>query len=202
MGVETVELKELLQRSDYISLHTPKIAGGALLGKKEFDLMKPGVRVINCARGSLIDEDALIEAIKSKKVAQAALDVYSQEPLLPDSPLLDVDEIICTPHLGASTSEAQDKVAIAVCDQMIDYLKHGSVQNAVNMPSIDGELLKQIGPFLALGEDLGKLISQLVSGFARVSVAKMRQWTKEKLGCTLGSKRQTAYREFAASGPG
>lgn len=164
MGVETVELKELLQRSDYISLHTPKLSGGALLGKKEFDLMKPGMRIINCARGELIDEDALIEAIKSKKVAQAALDVYSKEPIPPDSKILDVEEIICTPHLGASTSEAQDNVAIAVCDQMIDYLKHGSVQNAVNMPAIDKELLKQIGPFLELGENLGKLVSQLVNG--------------------------------------
>ncbi len=162
MGVEAVELKDLLSRSDFISLHTPKIGGKPLLGKEEFDQVKPGVRIINCARGGLIDPDALIQAVKDKKVAQAALDVYDQEPLPGDSPLLEVDEIICTPHLGASTGEAQDKVAIAVCDQIIDFLKYGSIQNAVNMPSIDEELLKQIKPFLNLGEDLGKIVAQLV----------------------------------------
>jgi len=164
LGVESLELKDLLQRSDYISLHTPKISGKPLIGKSEFELMKPGIRIINCARGGLIDEDALIEAIKSKIVAQAALDVYSQEPISPDNPILNVDEIICTPHLGASTGEAQDNVAIAVCDQIIDFLKYGRVLNAVNMPSISEELLGQIKPYLALGEDLGKIISQLVDG--------------------------------------
>ncbi|MGV7221148.1 MAG: phosphoglycerate dehydrogenase [Nitrospinales bacterium] len=164
LGVEAVELNELLQRSDYISIHTPKMSGKPLIGKSEFDLMKPGIRIVNCARGGLIDEDALIEAIKSKIVAQAALDVYAQEPLPQDSPILNVDEIICTPHLGASTGEAQDNVAIAVCDQIIDFLKHGRILNAVNMPSISEELLGQIKPYLTLGEDLGKVVSQLVEG--------------------------------------
>jgi D-3-phosphoglycerate dehydrogenase len=134
------------------------------LGKDEFNSVKPGVRIINCARGELIDEAALIQAIKDGKVAQAALDVYSKEPVSPDSPLMDVPEIICTPHLGASTGEAQDKVAIAICDQMIDFLKYGSIRNAVNMPSIDEETLKQIKPYLDLGSDLGQLASQLVEG--------------------------------------
>lgn len=164
MGVETVKMQELLQRADYITLHTPKITGKPLIGKSEFDLMKPGMRIINCARGGLIDEEALIEAIKDKKVAQAALDVYAQEPVSPDNPILNVDEIICTPHLGASTGEAQDNVAIAVCDQIIDFLKYGRVLNAVNMPSISEELLAKIKPCLELGEDLGKLASQLVDG--------------------------------------
>ena len=164
IGVEIVEIQELLQRSDYISLHTPKISGKPLIGKTEFDLMKPGMRIINCARGGLIDEDALVEAIKGEIVAQAALDVYQQEPVSPDSPLLSLDEIICTPHLGASTEEAQDNVAIAVCDQIIDFLKYGSVLNAVNMPSISEELLGQIKPYLAIGDELGKISSQLVSG--------------------------------------
>ncbi|MFQ5443473.1 MAG: phosphoglycerate dehydrogenase [Nitrospinales bacterium] len=164
LGVETVELNDLLQRSDYITLHTPNLPGGPLLGKKEFDMMKSGVRIINCARGGLIDNDALIEAIKSKKVAQAALDVYEKEPLPPDNPVRNIDEIICTPHLGASTGEAQDKVAIAICDQVVDYLNTGEVRNAINMPSIDKDLLKQIKPYLALGEDLGKLVSQLIEG--------------------------------------
>ncbi|CAI2719082.1 phosphoglycerate dehydrogenase [Nitrospina watsonii] len=164
LGVELVELKELLKRSDFMSLHTPKIDGKHLLGKEEFDLVKPGIRIVNCARGGLIDEDALIQAIKDGKVAQAALDVYSKEPLPQDSPLLEVNEIICTPHLGASTEEAQDKVAIAICDQIIDYLKYGSIRNAVNVPSIDEETLKKIKPFLELGEDLGQIVAQLVSG--------------------------------------
>ncbi|MGP0565875.1 phosphoglycerate dehydrogenase [Nitrospina sp. 32_T5] len=164
IGVELVELKELLQRADFLSLHTPKIDGKYLLGKEEFDIVKPGLRIINCARGGLIDEAALVQAIKDGKVAQAALDVYSQEPLPADSPLLEVNEIICTPHLGASTEEAQDKVAIAICDQIIDYLKYGSIRNAVNMPSIDEETLRKIKPFLELGEDLGKIASQLAAG--------------------------------------
>ena len=164
IGVEVVELKDLLQRSDFISLHSPKVGDKPLLGKEELNSVKPGVRIINCARGELIDEGALIQAIKDGKVAQAALDVYSKEPVNPESPLLEVPEIICTPHLGASTGEAQDKVAIAICDQLIDFLKYGSIRNAVNMPSIDEETLKQIKPYLELGTDLGHLASQLVEG--------------------------------------
>ena len=164
LGVELVELKDLLGRSDFLTLHTPGLAGKPLLGKEEFGQMKPGMRLVNCARGSLIDDDALIDAIKSKQVAGAALDVYHKEPLNLDSPLLQVDEIICTPHLGASTEEAQEKVAIAICDQIIDYLKYGNVRNAVNVPSIDAETLAQIKPYLVLGEDLGNFISQLADG--------------------------------------
>lgn len=161
VGVEIVELKELLQRSDYLTLHTPGLSGKALLGPEEFAMMKDGIRIVNCARGTLIDETALIDAIASKKVAQAALDVYSKEPLSPDSPLLAVQEIICTPHLGASTGEAQEKVAVAICDQMIDYLIYGNVRNAVNMPSIDAETLAKIKPYLTLGEELGLFLSQM-----------------------------------------
>ncbi|MFQ5449832.1 MAG: phosphoglycerate dehydrogenase [Nitrospinaceae bacterium] len=164
LGVEVMELKELLQRSDYLTLHTPGISGKPLLSEPEFSLMKPGVRIVNCARGTLIDEKALIDAIRSKKVAQAALDVYSKEPLSPTSPLLGMKEIICTPHLGASTEEAQEKVAVAICDQMIDYLKYGNVRNAINMPAIDAETLNKIKPYLVLGEDLGLFVSQLIDG--------------------------------------
>jgi D-3-phosphoglycerate dehydrogenase / 2-oxoglutarate reductase len=171
LGVELVELKDLLGRSDFLTLHTPGLAGKPLLGKEEFDQMKPGIRIVNCARGSLIDDAALIEAVKSKKVAGAALDVYHKEPLDLNSPLLEVDEIICTPHLGASTGEAQEKVAIAICDQIIDYLKYGNVRNAVNVPSIDAETLAQIKPYLVLGEDLGNFISQLTeSPITRVEI--------------------------------
>ncbi len=161
LGVELVELKDLLGRSDFLSLHTPGLPGKPLLGKEEFEQMKSGIRIVNCARGSLIDDSALIEAVQSKHVAGAALDVYHKEPLDLESPLLKVSEIICTPHLGASTGEAQEKVAIAICDQLIDYLKYGNVRNAVNVPSIDAETLAQIKPYLVLGEDLGNFISQL-----------------------------------------
>ena len=126
--------------------------------------MKSGVRIVNCARGSLIDATALISAIQDKKVAGAALDVYRSEPLDLDSPLLKVNEIICTPHLGASTGEAQVKVATSMCDQIIDYLKNGNVRNAVNVPSIDAETLALIKPNITLGEDLGSFVSQLVNG--------------------------------------
>jgi D-3-phosphoglycerate dehydrogenase len=148
-----------------LSLHTPGLADGkALLGKEQFDQMKPGIRIVNCARGSLIDDAALIAAIESKKVAGAALDVYHKEPLDLDSPLLQVPEIICTPHLGASTGEAQEKVATSMCDQIIDFLKYGNVRNAVNVPSIDAETLAKIQPYLTLGEDLGQFVSQLTDG--------------------------------------
>ena len=115
IGVEIVDLPSLLKQSDYISLHTPSLDGKPLLSTKEFSMAKPGIRIVNCARGNLIDDNALIEAIKSKQVAQAALDVYTKEPLSPDSPLLNFDEIICTPHLGASTEEAQEKVSLTLC---------------------------------------------------------------------------------------
>ncbi|MZH40641.1 MAG: phosphoglycerate dehydrogenase [Nitrospinae bacterium] len=171
LGVELVELKDLLGRSDFLSLHTPGLPGKPLLGKEEFEQMKPGIRIVNCARGSLIDDSALIEAVQSKQVAGAALDVYHKEPLDLESPLLKVNEIICTPHLGASTGEAQEKVAIAICDQLIDYLKYGNVRNAVNVPSIDAETLAQIKPYLVLGEDLGNFISQLAdSPVTRVEI--------------------------------
>lgn len=164
LGVERVDMKDMLQRADFLTLHTPKLPGKYLLGKEEFAMMKPGMRIVNCARGGLIEESALIEAIKSKKVAQVATDVYDKEPVPPDCPLLEMDEIICTPHLGASTEEAQEKVAIAICDQIIDSLKHGRVRNAVNMPSIDEDLLASIKPFLELGENLGKMVAQLIEG--------------------------------------
>ena len=172
LGVELVEMDDLLPLSDFISLHTPGQADGTpLLGKEQFDQMKSGVRIVNCARGSLIDDAALISSIADKKVAGAALDVYHSEPLDLDSPLLQVDEVICTPHLGASTGEAQVKVATSMCEQIIDYLKHGNVRNAVNVPSIDAETLAQIKPNITLGEDLGSFVSQLVdSPIKRVEI--------------------------------
>jgi len=125
--------------------------------------MKDGVMVINCARGGIVNEADLYDAITSGKVAGAALDVFEQEP--PESsPLFELDRVVCTPHLGASTREAQTNVAVAVANQIIDCLKNGTVVNAVNMPSVTGDLLKKMGPLLTLGEKMGCLQAQLICG--------------------------------------
>jgi D-3-phosphoglycerate dehydrogenase len=125
--------------------------------------MKKGVRIINCARGGIVDENDLAEAIREGKVAGAALDVYVDEPPGPDHPLVKMDQVITTPHLGASTDEAQLNVAIAVAEQMVDYLARGVIRYAVNMPSVSPELLNTLRPYLLLGEKLGSLQVQLLS---------------------------------------
>jgi D-3-phosphoglycerate dehydrogenase len=117
--------------------------------------MKPGVRIINCARGGLVDENALAAAIRAGKVAGAALDVFEQEPISPDNPLLVFNQIILTPHLGASTEEAQVSVATILAEQFVDYFKRGAIRGAVNAPSVTAETLATIGPYIALGEKLG-----------------------------------------------
>lgn len=163
-GFESVSLEELYQRSDYITIHVPKIeATTHLLNKEAFAQMKTGVMVINCARGGIIQEQDLYDAIVSKKVAGAALDVFEKEPPL-DNPLLTLDEVIATPHLGASTKEAQTNVAVAVANQIIAYLKQDTIINAVNVPSVTGELLTKLRPFLFLAEKMGLMQSQLVKG--------------------------------------
>ena len=121
--------------------------------------MKDGVMVVNCARGGIVNEVDLYDAIVSGKVAGAALDVFEKEP--PEaSPLFELDRVVCTPHLGASTREAQTNVAVAVAGQIIDYLKTGTVINAVNVSSVTGDLLKKMGPLLSLGEKMGSLQAQ------------------------------------------
>jgi D-3-phosphoglycerate dehydrogenase len=163
-GFESVSLEDLYARSDYITLHVPKLKETTgLLDKKAFDQMKDGVMIINCARGGIVNEADLNEALASGKVAGAALDVFESEP--PGTcALLESDNIICTPHLGASTKEAQTNVAVAVARQIIDYLKNGTILNAVNVPSVTGDLLLKIGPFLNLGNRIGCLAAQLCSG--------------------------------------
>jgi D-3-phosphoglycerate dehydrogenase len=133
-GFEPVSLAELYRRSDYITVHVPKLKDTiGLINKAAFDQMKDGVMIINCARGGIVDEDDLNEALKAGKVAGAALDVFETEP--PGaSKLFDHDRVICTPHLGASTQEAQINVAVSIAEQIIDYLKHGKIINAVNAP--------------------------------------------------------------------
>ena len=167
IGVEKVELDELFARADFITLHTPLtdqtrnvISAGAIAR------MKAGVRIINCARGGLIDETALAEALKSGTVAGAALDVFLEEPAV-DNPLFALPNVICTPHLGASTTEAQENVALQVAEQMSAYLMHGAITNALNFPSISAEEAPRLTPFVRLAEVLGSFAGQLTESSIR-----------------------------------
>jgi D-3-phosphoglycerate dehydrogenase len=161
IGVQKVTLDELLARADFITLHVPltdKTRG--ILNAEAIAKMKPGVRVINCARGGLVDESALAEALKSGHVAGAAFDVFEAEPAT-ESPLFGIANVVCTPHLGASTTEAQENVAVQVAEQMSDYLLTGAVVNALNMPSVTAEEAKTMGPWLELAGHLGAFIGQM-----------------------------------------
>jgi len=161
IGVQKVTLDELLARADFITLHVPltdKTRG--ILNAEAIAKMKPGVRVINCARGGLVDESALAEALKSGHVAGAAFDVFETEPAT-ESPLFGIANVVCTPHLGASTTEAQENVAVQVAEQMSDYLLTGAVVNALNMPSVTAEEAKTMGPWLELAGHLGAFIGQM-----------------------------------------
>ena len=160
LGVEKVELDELFRRSDFITLHTPmtdKTRG--IINASAFAQMKKGVRIINCARGGLVVEADLVEALKSGKVAGAGIDVFETEPAT-ENPLFDFPQVVCTPHLGASTSEAQENVALQVAEQMSDYLVKGAVSNAINMPSITAEEAPRLKPFVKLAEVLGAFVGQ------------------------------------------
>mgnify|MGYP005847744929 CR=1 FL=1 len=164
LGIEGVTLDELFARSDYITVHTPITQETRnIIDAEAFKKMKPGVFILNCARGGIVDESALYDAIQADIVAGAALDVFVKEPPV-DNPLLTLDHVIATPHLGASTDEAQENVAIAVADQVIDYLIGGTIRNAVNAPNIDGSVLARLRPYLMLSEKLGSLIMQITSG--------------------------------------
>jgi D-3-phosphoglycerate dehydrogenase / 2-oxoglutarate reductase len=163
-GYQSVTLDELYQRADYISVHVPKLKETTgLLDKTAFSKMKDGVMIINCARGGIVDEDDLHEAMRSGPIAGAALDVFETEPP-GECRLFEMDRMICTPHLGASTREAQTNVAVAVARQIIDYLITGTIVNAVNVPSVAGELLEKIGPYMAVGDRMGCLQAQLTDG--------------------------------------
>jgi D-3-phosphoglycerate dehydrogenase len=162
LGVDKVELDELLQRADFITLHTPLTdQTRGILSREALAKTKPGVRIVNCARGGLIDESALKDALESGHVAGAALDVFSEEPAK-DNPLFGTPGLICTPHLGASTTEAQVNVAIQVAEQMADYLLLGGITNAVNVPSLSAEEAPRLRPYMALAEKLGRLVGQVV----------------------------------------
>ncbi|MDR6263480.1 phosphoglycerate dehydrogenase [Roseobacter sp. N2S] len=161
LGVKKVDLDELLAAADFITLHVPKTDKTAgMLDAAAIAKMKKGVRIINCARGGLVDEDALAEALKSGHVAGAAFDVFEVEPAT-ESPLFNLPNVVVTPHLGAATSEAQENVAIQVAEQISDYLLNGAVTNAINMPSITAEEAPILGPFVQLASHLGAFIGQM-----------------------------------------
>jgi len=172
LGVEKIDLDELFKRSDFITLHTPltektrNIIDAAAIAK-----MRKGVRIINCARGGLVDEQALRAALESGHVAGAAFDVFVTEPAT-ENVLFGHPNVVCTPHLGASTSEAQENVALQVAEQMSDYLLRGAITNAVNFPSISAEEAPKLKPFIALAEKLGSFAGQLTeTGLAKVQIA-------------------------------
>ncbi|MCD0421961.1 phosphoglycerate dehydrogenase [Rubrivivax sp. JA1024] len=171
LGVEKVELEDVFKRADFITLHTPltdktrNIIDAAAIAK-----MKKGVRIINCARGGLVDENALAEALKSGQVAGAAFDVFSEEPATKNV-LFGLPNVICTPHLGASTTEAQENVALQVAEQMSDYLLTGAITNAINFPSITAEEAPKLKPFIELAEKLGSFAGQLTeTGITKVTI--------------------------------
>lgn len=161
MGVEKVELEEIFKRADFITLHVPYTDQTAdILSAEAIAKLKPGVRIINCARGGLVDEDALAKALKSGHVAGAAFDVFKTEPAT-ENPLFHLPNVVCTPHLGAATTEAQENVALQVAEQMSDYLLTGAVSNALNMPSVTAEEAKVMGPWIKLAGHLGSFIGQM-----------------------------------------
>jgi D-3-phosphoglycerate dehydrogenase len=165
LGVESVELDELLSRSDFITIHTP-LTGDTrhLIGEAELARMKPGVRLINCARGGIIDEAALARALESGHVGGAGIDVFEKEPPPADHPLLRFEQVVLTPHLGAATDEAQSAVALAIADQVADVLVRGVVANAVNLPTVDAETLREQAPYAGLAAAMGRFLAQMAEG--------------------------------------
>lgn len=164
MGVEMVGFDQVLRQSDFLTFHLPLTKDTYhLLGREQFLMMKPGVRLVNVARGGIIDEDALYEAIVSGRVAGAAIDVFEHEPMV-SSPLFELDNVIVTPHLGASTVEAQVSVAVEVAQDIVRSFRGEVIRNAVNIPSISPELRLIIQPYLLLVEKMGAFLAQLVCG--------------------------------------
>ncbi len=161
IGVTKMDLDDLFRRADFITFHVPLTDKTRnILSREAITKLKPGVRIVNCARGGLVDEQALAEALQSGQVAGAGFDVFAVEPAT-DSPLFNLPNVVVTPHLGAATTEAQEKVAIQVAEQMSDYLLDGAVTNALNMPSVTAEEAKVMGPWLALAGHLGAFVGQL-----------------------------------------
>ena len=161
-GIELIPMDTLLERSDYITVHVPlNDTTHNLIDRKTIQTMKAGVRIINCARGGIVNESALLEGLNSGKIAGAAIDVFEEEPPQKNNPLLKHERVICTPHLGASTAEAQVNVAIQVAEQIRDYLRTGEIRNGVNCPSISSEMIKVLNPYLKLCDKLGSFQGQI-----------------------------------------
>jgi D-3-phosphoglycerate dehydrogenase / 2-oxoglutarate reductase len=171
IGVEKVELEELFARADFITLHTPLTDSTRnIIDADAIATMRKGVRIVNCARGGLVDEDAIVAGIESGQVAGAAFDVFTEEPAR-ESVLFGNPAVVCTPHLGAATTEAQEKVALQVAQQMSDYLLTGAVTNAINMASVTAEDAPKLAPYMALAENLGSFAGQLTeTGVKSVSI--------------------------------
>jgi D-3-phosphoglycerate dehydrogenase len=165
LEVELVDLDNLFKRSDFITVHTPKSPETInLIDASAIAKMKDGVKIVNCARGGIVNEKDLADAVKNGKVSGAAVDVYSQEPPSEDNPLYGIPQIIMTPHLGASTEEAQDKVAVAIANQIVDMLKNDTVCNALNAPCVPQEVLSNIKPYITLAEKMGSIVGQISEG--------------------------------------
>ena len=165
LGVQIKSLEDVIKMADFITFHIPKTKETLnMINKKSIATMKKGVRLVNVARGGIINEDDLCEALKNGQIAAAALDVYAKEPLPADSPLLGIDNIVVTPHLGASTVEAQVNVAVDVVEQIIEVLKGGAARSAVNIPSMKPELIQPVKPFMGISEKLGSIAAQITQG--------------------------------------
>ncbi|MBV9656324.1 MAG: phosphoglycerate dehydrogenase [Acetobacteraceae bacterium] len=190
LGVEKVELDALFARADFITLHTPLTdATRNILSRESIARTKPGVRIINCARGGLVDEEALAEALRSGHVAGAALDVFEVEPAR-DSPLFAIEGVVCTPHLGAATAEAQENVALQVAEQMSDFLLSGAVTNAINMPPVSAEDAPRLKPYMELCRQLGAFAGQLTQ--AREGTIRSVTVEYEGLAAQLNHRPLTA----------
>ncbi|MBK1876294.1 phosphoglycerate dehydrogenase [Pelagicoccus mobilis] len=162
LGVEAVELEELFANSDYITVHMPLTdATRGMINAESIATMKDGVRLFNCARGGIINEEDLLAALESGKVAAAGLDVYASEPLAEDHPFRSAKNLNLTPHLGASTEEAQESVGLEIAESVTSVIRGGGIRNAINMPSLDEQTLKTVGPYLDLCSALGSLVQQL-----------------------------------------
>ncbi|MBO9596742.1 MAG: phosphoglycerate dehydrogenase [Cohnella sp.] len=165
LGVRLASVEDVIRDADFITVHTPLTPETRhMIGKEQFDRIKPGVRIVNCARGGIIDEQALVEAIDSGRVAGAAFDVFEEEPPAPEHPFLTHPKIIVTPHLGASTIEAQENVAIDVSEQLLHILRGEAFKNAVNMPPVPADVLAKLEPYFLLGKKLGSFAVQMANG--------------------------------------
>ncbi len=162
LGIELVTFDELLERADFITIHTPKTPDTeGMFNDEAFGKMKTTALLVNAARGGIVDEDALVRAIDEGKIAGAAMDVFVKEPIDPAHPFLTRDAIICSPHLGASTKEAQERVAVEIAEQLVAYLRDGEVKNALNVPALPSETAARVQPYVTVAEKIGSLIGQL-----------------------------------------